>query len=81
MAVQKQGNLKPISSIKLLISMHMSNSPDDDSSESAERVVGHNDKFNVPVRTEKEEAETFENAEAEDLANEEEIRQKKQGMQ
>jgi hypothetical protein len=61
--------------------MHMSNSPDDDSSESAERVVRHNDKFNVPVQTEKEEAETFENAELEDLADEEEIRQKKQGMQ
>lgn len=53
--------------------MHMSNSPDDDSSESAERVVRHNDKFNVPVQTEKEEAETFENAEVEDLTDEEEI--------
>jgi hypothetical protein len=59
----------------------MSNSPDDDSSESAERVVRNNDKFNVPVQTEKEEAEVFENAEAENLADEEEIRQKKQGMQ
>ena len=39
----------------------------------AERVVKHNEKFNVPEQSEREEAETFENAEVEHLANDKEI--------
>ncbi len=34
-----------------------------DSKKRAERVIKYNEKFNVPIQTEKEEAETFENAE------------------
>lgn len=40
----------------------MSDHPNDDPKKSAERVVEHNEKFNVPVQTEEEEAEVFENA-------------------
>ena len=58
----------------------MSDTPQDDPVKSAERVVKHNEKFNVPVQTEKEEAETFENAQAEDLADDREIRRKKEGL-
>ena len=58
----------------------MSDTPQDDPVKSAERVVKHNEKFNVPVQTEKEEAETFENAETEDLANDSEIQRKKEGL-
>jgi hypothetical protein len=43
----------------------------------AERVIKHNEKFNVPIQTEKEEAETFENAEVQHLADENEIMRKK----
>jgi hypothetical protein len=35
----------------------MSDTPNDDPKKSAERVVGHNEKFNVTVQTEKEEAQ------------------------
>jgi hypothetical protein len=44
---------------------------------SAERVIRGNEKFNVPLQTEEEEAETFENAEVEHLADGSEIRRKK----
>lgn len=60
--------------------MPMSDTPHDDPVKSAERVVKHNEKFNVPVQTEKEEAETFENAKVEDLASDREIRRKKEGL-
>jgi hypothetical protein len=40
----------------------MSDTHNDDSKKSAESVVEHNEKFNVPVQTEKEEAQVFENA-------------------
>lgn len=43
----------------------------------AERVIKYNEKFNVPIQTEKEEAETFENAEVQHLADENEIMRKK----
>jgi len=55
----------------------MSDKPDDDPQKSSDRVVKHNEKFNVPLQTEEEEAETFENAKVEDLADNEEIQQKK----
>jgi hypothetical protein len=56
----------------------MSDRPDDNPTKSSERVVKYNEKFNVPVQTEEEEAETFENAEVENLANDKEIRNKKE---
>jgi hypothetical protein len=58
----------------------MSDKPNDDPRKSAERVVEHNEKFNVPVQTEKEEAQVFENASSEDIANGQEIRRKKEGL-
>jgi hypothetical protein len=58
----------------------MSDKPNDDPKKSAERVVDHNEKFNVPVQTEEEEAQVFENATPEDIANEQEIRRKKEGL-
>jgi hypothetical protein len=57
----------------------MSDKPNDDPKKSAHRVVEHNEKFNVPVQTEKEEAEVFENTLPENMANEQEIRRKKEG--
>ena len=44
---------------------------------SAERVVRKNEKFNVPDQTEKEEAETHENASVENLAHDKEIKRGK----
>jgi hypothetical protein len=44
----------------------------------AERVVSKNEKFNVPDQTEKEEAEVHENAAVEDLADDKEIKRRKQ---
>lgn len=41
------------------------------------RVVRQNEKFNVPDQTEKEEAETHENAPVENLAEDEEIKRKR----
>lgn len=41
------------------------------------RVVRKNEKFNVPDQTEKEEAETHENAPVENLAEDEEIKRKR----
>jgi len=58
----------------------MSDKPYDDPDKSSERVVRHNEKFNVPMQTEEEEAETFEDASAEHLANDKEIRRKKEGL-
>jgi len=58
----------------------MSDKPYDDPDKSSERVVRHNEKFNVPMQTEEEEAETFEDASAENLANDKEIRRKKEGL-
>jgi hypothetical protein len=40
-------------------------------------VVRKNEKFNVPDQTEKEEAETHENAPVENLADDEEIKRKR----
>jgi hypothetical protein len=57
----------------------MSEKPNDNPKKSADRVVEHNEKFNVPVQTEKEEAEVFENTSRENMANEQEIRRKKEG--
>jgi hypothetical protein len=50
-----------------------------DEETAAERVVKYNEKFNVPYQTEKEEAETTENAEVEHLADERAIGRKKRG--
>ena len=59
---------------------HMSDKPNNDPKKSTERVVEHNEKFNVPLQTEKEEAEVFENGNLESLANDNEIRRKKEGL-
>ena len=59
----------------------MSDKPNNDPKKSAERVVKHNEKFNVPVQTEKEEAKVFENISPENKANEQEIRRKKEGLE
>jgi hypothetical protein len=58
----------------------MSDKPNNDPKKSTERVVEHNEKFNVPLQTEKEEAEVFENGNLESLANDNEIRRKKEGL-
>ena len=58
----------------------MSDTPNDDPKKSAERVVEHNEKFNVPVQTEKEEAQVFENASPEIRADDHDIRRKKEGL-
>ena len=58
----------------------MSEKPNDNPKKTAERVVEHNEKFNVPVQTEKEEAQVFENASPGNLANEQDIRRKKEGL-
>ena len=50
---------------------------EDQTSEKAKRVVKYNEKFNVPIQTEKGEAETHENAEVEHLADEKEIKRKR----
>ena len=58
----------------------MSDQPNDDPKKSAERVVQRNEKFNVPVQTEEEEAEVFENTSPENKADEQEIRRRKEGF-
>ena len=58
----------------------MSDHPDVDPKKSAERVVEHNEKFNVPVQTEEEEAEVFENPTPENKVDEKEIRRRKEGI-
>jgi hypothetical protein len=45
----------------------------------AKHVLKYNEKFNVPEQTEKEEAETHENAPVEHLADEKEIKRRKEG--
>jgi hypothetical protein len=59
---------------------YMSDHPNDDPKKSAKRVVEHNEKFNVPVQTEEEEAEVFEHAAPENKADGQEIRRKKEGL-
>ena len=59
----------------------MSDRPDDNPKESAERVVKRNEKFNVPMQTEKEESETFEHAPVEEFADSQEVRRKKEGIE
>jgi hypothetical protein len=49
----------------------------DESISSAKRAVRYNEKSNVPDQTEKEEAETRENAPVEHLADEKEIKRRK----
>ncbi len=62
--------------------LHMSDKSEAIGAEkSAERVVKHNEKSNVPLQTEEEEAKTFENAKVEHLADDEKIRQKKKGLE
>jgi hypothetical protein len=46
----------------------------------AERVVKYNEKFNVPEQTEEEEAQTHENAEVENLADNDKIKRRKSGL-
>ena len=58
----------------------MSDHPNDDPKKSAERVVEHNEKFNVPIQTEEEEAEVFENANTENKVDGKEIRRRKEGF-
>ena len=58
----------------------MSDKPNDNPKKSTERVVEHNEKFNVPIQTEKEEAEVFENANPESMADDREVRHKKEGL-
>jgi hypothetical protein len=62
------------------IPSQMSDKPNDDPKKSTERVVEHNEKFNVPVQTEEEEAQVVENATPENITNEQEIRRKKEGL-
>jgi hypothetical protein len=57
----------------------MSDKPNDDPKKAMERVVEHNEKFNVPLQTEKEEAEVLEKAKPENIADDQEIRRKKEG--
>jgi hypothetical protein len=51
---------------------------EDETTEKAKRVIKYNEKFNVPIQTEKGEAETHENAEVEHLADEKEIKRKRE---
>jgi hypothetical protein len=53
------------------------NKSDDAAAARAERAVKYNEKFNVPEQTEKEEAETHENAKVEHLADDREIKRRK----
>ncbi len=46
----------------------------------AKRVVRKNEKFNVPDQTEKEEAESHENAPVENLADDDEIKRRKKSV-
>jgi hypothetical protein len=55
----------------------MSDRPNDDPEKSAHRVVRHNEKFNVPLQTEEEEAESHEDAKVEHLADDREIQRRK----
>jgi hypothetical protein len=57
----------------------LSSSEEEDNTK-AQRVVKYNEKFNVPEQTEEEEAKTHENAEAEHLADNSEIKRRKSGL-
>ena len=46
----------------------------------AQRVVKYNEKFNVPEQTEEEESKMHENAEVEHLADNSEIKRRKNGL-
>lgn len=59
----------------------MSDTPHDDPKKSAGRVVDHQEKFNVPVQSEKEEAESQEDAAVEHYADPLEVRKKKEGLE
>ena len=52
-----------------------------DSDNVTECVLKHNEKLNVPIQTEKEEAEVFENAKLQHLADEKEIKRKREGLE
>ena len=58
----------------------MSDQPNVEPKKSAERAVDHNEKFNIPVQTEEEEAEVFENAIPENKVDGKEIRRRKEGF-
>jgi hypothetical protein len=58
----------------------MSDTPDDNPKKSSDRVVHRNEKFNVPIQTEEEEAEVFEKSKPENMADDKEIRRKKMGL-
>lgn len=53
----------------------------EDAERVTERVLKHNEKFNVPIQTEREEAEVFEDAKPQNLADESEIKRKKEGLE
>ena len=56
-------------------------SSSDEESNKAQRVVKYNEKFNVPEQTEEEEeAITHENAEIENIADNSEIKRRKNGL-
>ena len=54
-------------------------SSSEEESNKAQRVVKYNEKFNVPEQTE-EEATTHENAEIENIADNSEIKRRKNGL-
>ena len=55
-------------------------SSSEEKSTKAQRVVKYNEKFNVPEQTEEEEATIHENAEIENLADNSEIKRRKNGL-
>ena len=62
----------------ILITIQTDNMSIENEDTAAKRVVKKNEKFNVPDQTEEEEAESHENAPIEDLAENEEIKRRKQ---
>jgi hypothetical protein len=58
----------------------VSSSSSEEDTTKAERVVKYNEKFNVPEQTEEEEAQTHENAEVENLADNDKIKRRKSGL-
>ena len=55
-------------------------SSSEEESNKAQRVVKYNEKFNVPEQTQEEEATIHENAEIENLADNSEIKRRKNGL-
>ncbi|HEX5891275.1 MAG TPA: hypothetical protein VFY41_00300 [Nitrososphaeraceae archaeon] len=55
-------------------------SSSEEESNKAQRVVKYNEKFNVPEQTEEEEATIHENAEIENLADNSEIKRRKNDL-